>query len=596
MPTDRLSGLNMGVSFKIACTVATTGNITLYGTQTIDGITVGNYTSSGERVLVNSQTNPLYNGIYSAQNSTWIRSRDCDGNRDIVPGSLVYVDRGTNHGRSFWVFNSSSTSPSVTVGTDNITVAKTNVSITGVNAWVETNWFPITSALSAKSLLTIDPTVKDYGAAGDGITDDTSSIQAAFNAGVGKFPAGTYRVSSGMSVSSNGLKIRGEGTTKTKIVHYGTTSAVFVIGTGLTNIEVSHMTISRSTTVLPSSGGIGLDFSLVGSHQLIEELHVDHHYDGIRLGPTDFSWLKNSLILQNRNVGVFIQNSTSDGSCQWSIENVLSANNGAHGFSFMSQAGPAQCTAGTWINLATYANTGRGVNIIGSSNVPIHGIRILGGFFGQDGDHEVILDTFGTFHKIQDAFMELAGTIDTGPNSSSTASGTGDGVSIFRNRRVLLENCYITQNSQFGVYTNSSATLIIGCFITGNGLNGIYRDTSALEFVAVNNYFAENASTVPVINDAVGQGVGSLIAHNIGYITENSGSAIVSSGNTTVQFDHGLSESPLEVFITRGNAGDSSANAFILAVSTTSITISNGVTAGANRTFYWTANTRRRGN
>ena len=40
--------------------------------------------------------------------------------------------------------------------------------------------------------------VKDYGATGDGTTDDTTSIQAAINAvtsgGVVYFPSGTYRI------------------------------------------------------------------------------------------------------------------------------------------------------------------------------------------------------------------------------------------------------------------------------------------------------------------------------------------------------------------------------------------------------------------
>ena len=56
--------------------------------------------------------------------------------------------------------------------------------------------------------------VKNYGAKGDGITDDTTTIQAAINAagkgGIIHFPEGTYLVSATFS-SDDGLTYRGEG-------------------------------------------------------------------------------------------------------------------------------------------------------------------------------------------------------------------------------------------------------------------------------------------------------------------------------------------------------------------------------------------------
>lgn len=58
--------------------------------------------------------------------------------------------------------------------------------------------------------------VKDYGAVGNGIANDTTAIQAAFNSGATHvyFPAGIYAVSSGLTVSStetNPLIISGDG-------------------------------------------------------------------------------------------------------------------------------------------------------------------------------------------------------------------------------------------------------------------------------------------------------------------------------------------------------------------------------------------------
>lgn len=61
--------------------------------------------------------------------------------------------------------------------------------------------------------------VKDFGATGDGSTDDTTAIQEAFNAGSGRtvyFPAGTYRISSQIVVKTK-TTLLGDGMNKSII-------------------------------------------------------------------------------------------------------------------------------------------------------------------------------------------------------------------------------------------------------------------------------------------------------------------------------------------------------------------------------------------
>lgn len=70
--------------------------------------------------------------------------------------------------------------------------------------------------------------VKDYGAIGDGSTDDTAAIQAAINAmstaGGGEihFPKGTYKITSSLALKSN-VKLIGEG--KKSVLKVGAASA-----------------------------------------------------------------------------------------------------------------------------------------------------------------------------------------------------------------------------------------------------------------------------------------------------------------------------------------------------------------------------------
>jgi hypothetical protein len=88
---DRLSGITDGLGIKAPCRVATTANITLSGLQTIDGITL----AADERVLVKNQADGTENGIYNASTGTWTRAKDCDGNRDLIEGTLIFVTDGT---------------------------------------------------------------------------------------------------------------------------------------------------------------------------------------------------------------------------------------------------------------------------------------------------------------------------------------------------------------------------------------------------------------------------------------------------------------------------------------------------------------------
>lgn len=86
-----------GLDVKASVKVATTANITLSGTQTIDGIAV----SSGDRVLVKNQSTASQNGIYVASASSWTRSTDADAWNELV-SAFVFVEQGTAQADSGW--------------------------------------------------------------------------------------------------------------------------------------------------------------------------------------------------------------------------------------------------------------------------------------------------------------------------------------------------------------------------------------------------------------------------------------------------------------------------------------------------------------
>lgn len=77
---------------------ATTEDIALTGTQTIDGVAV----SAGNIVLVKNQNNKAENGIYVASAGSWTRSTELDVNAEFINWKTVYVSIGTINGDSTW--------------------------------------------------------------------------------------------------------------------------------------------------------------------------------------------------------------------------------------------------------------------------------------------------------------------------------------------------------------------------------------------------------------------------------------------------------------------------------------------------------------
>lgn len=70
--------------------LTTTGNITLYGLQTIDGV----LTQVGDRVLVKDQADQTENGIYTASEGQWFRAADARTARTMQKGTTVHVQEG----------------------------------------------------------------------------------------------------------------------------------------------------------------------------------------------------------------------------------------------------------------------------------------------------------------------------------------------------------------------------------------------------------------------------------------------------------------------------------------------------------------------
>lgn len=174
--TDRIAGISGSLAIKAPVVAATTANITLSGEQTINSVAV----VADDRVLVKDQTDATENGIYDVSSTAWSRSKDFNGARDAVTGTLVFA----NNVAALYRLTTTGT---IEIGTDSLTF----VPASNINPDVIS--------------------ITDFGA-NVVSSDNSAAIQAALDAtpGVLIVPAGVFRVTSSLEIKGD-IIIEGPG-------------------------------------------------------------------------------------------------------------------------------------------------------------------------------------------------------------------------------------------------------------------------------------------------------------------------------------------------------------------------------------------------
>jgi phage-related tail fiber protein len=111
---QQLQAAIRGLDWKASVRAATTANLTLSGTQTVDGVAL----VAGDRVLVKDQTTSTANGIYVVAAGAWARAVDADENLEVTSGLAVTVETGTVNGDRVYVLVTDGT---IVVGTTGLT-------------------------------------------------------------------------------------------------------------------------------------------------------------------------------------------------------------------------------------------------------------------------------------------------------------------------------------------------------------------------------------------------------------------------------------------------------------------------------------------
>lgn len=207
-------------SAKDAVRVATTGNITLSGTQTVDDVAL----SAGDRAFVRVQADPTENGIRIVSAGAWPRSTDNDTWNEIV-SSIIPVSEGTVNADTLWLITADR-------GGTLDTTAITSVQLPGPS-----------DVIAGAGMTRTGQTINV-------IATDTSLTVAANDLGVAMAANGGLEISSGVKVKLDGATLA-LGAGGTKVASGGITGTELnasVAGGGLTGGGGSALAVATADT------------------------------------------------------------------------------------------------------------------------------------------------------------------------------------------------------------------------------------------------------------------------------------------------------------------------------------------------------------
>jgi len=286
-----------GLDPKASCVAATTVDITLSGTQTIDGIAL----IAGDRCLVKNQTLSQNNGIYVVSASAWTRATDMDTWAE-VPGAFTFIEQGTTWADTGWVCTSNAggtlgTTPitwvqfagvgSYTAGTG-LTLTGTQFSITntavtagayGSATQVGTFTVNAQGQLTLAGNTTVTPAVGSITGLGTGVA--TALAVAVGSAGaivvnggaLGTPSSGTLTNVTGLPVSS-GISGLGTGVATALAVNVGTAGAFVVNGGALGTPSSGNVTNLTGTASININGTVGATTANTGAFTTISATGV----------------------------------------------------------------------------------------------------------------------------------------------------------------------------------------------------------------------------------------------------------------------------------------------------------------------------------
>ncbi len=360
-----------------------------------------------------------------------------------------------------------------------------NTTTGSLRVWHSSAWqdFSFSLADGAATRAKLDPnlsksltrSVFEFGAVDPtGTADCSAAFQAAADAGGDIFiPPGTYRLNSTLTISQHNTRLIGAGNGSTILRTYSTGHGISVAA-NLLYVEMHDFRLLRGNTPT-SNAQNGIHTTDLVERMKLFNVNSEGHWHGFRLCPTSYSKLENCFAANCYGDGYRVSNEEMvNRGLQWEIERCFAQTCNGWGIHYVSRYG-SSAVVGPLISWWSYANKAGGVFYDGAASTPINGVRVFGGFSGEEGGDSLFINTFGTVEFTVDGFAaEINGTSDCGVDYSTPAPGTGRGITVTANNtagRIIA--AHVMNNSYSGIVSGCPRVTITGCNVRGNGSQGV---------------------------------------------------------------------------------------------------------------------------
>lgn len=256
------------------------------------------------------------------------------------------------------------------VATDVVVVISSNYIATSVASTLDSGNFTFNQAGTAVTRTVEEKlrdvvSVKDFGAVGDGVTDDTAAIQAAIDAvaasnrGCVFIPSGTYVLAAELLITNPNLRIEGESLGSTVLRQTGGTANGinfnYPVSFGQpTGGGASHLTVEAGagfhSGAFYGSGSTGVGIRVVNASDnfCVNDVSI-HNFDyGVRLYHCWNTRWSSFRILYAAKAGIQIDRNTDGIGAGNSFVAAKISNNGFSGNNSASEGIRVNCTGGEW--------------------------------------------------------------------------------------------------------------------------------------------------------------------------------------------------------------------------------------------------------